>query len=32
MNAVTRYRGDRCRLSGIVLLARKKTKQGLVGE
>lgn len=32
MNVVTHYRGDRCRLSGIVLLAQKKTKQGIVGE
>ncbi len=32
MNVVTHYRGDRCCLSGIVLLAHKKTKQGLVGE
>jgi GntR family transcriptional regulator len=32
MNVVTRYRGDRCQLSGIVLLAQKKTKQGIVGE
>ncbi len=32
MNVVTRYRGDRCRLSGTVLLAQRKTKQGIVGE
>jgi DNA-binding GntR family transcriptional regulator len=32
MYVVTRYRGDRCRLSGTVLLAQRKTKQGIVGE
>jgi GntR family transcriptional regulator len=32
MNVVTRYRGDRCQLSGTVLLAQRKTKQGIVGE
>ncbi len=32
MNVITRYRGDRCRLSGTVLLAQRKTKQGVVGE
>ena len=29
---VTRYRGDRCRLSGSVLLAQKRTKRGVIGE
>jgi DNA-binding GntR family transcriptional regulator len=32
MIVVTHYRGDRCRLSGTVALAQKKTKQGMVGE
>lgn len=32
MIVVTRYRGDRCRLSATVHLAQKKTKQGIVGE
>ena len=32
MNVVTRYRGDRCRLSGTVILTQRKTKQGIVGE
>jgi DNA-binding GntR family transcriptional regulator len=32
MNVITRYRGDRCLLSGTVLLAQRKTKQGIVGE
>ena len=29
---ITRYRGDRCRLSGMVMLTRKKTRAGVVGE
>lgn len=32
MNVVTRYRGDRCQLSGTVLLSQRKTKQGIIGE
>jgi DNA-binding GntR family transcriptional regulator len=32
MVVVTRYRGDRCQLSGTVHLDQKKTKQGVVGE
>jgi len=32
MNVVTHYRGDRCQLSGTVLLAQRKTKQGIVGD
>lgn len=29
---VTRYRGDRCRLTGMVMLVQKKTGRGIVGE
>lgn len=29
---ITRYRGDRCQLSGIVTLQKQRTKQGVIGE
>jgi GntR family transcriptional regulator len=32
MTAVTYYRGDRCCLSGTVLLTQKKTRKGILGE